>query len=146
MTPPTTVLPTTSIAFIAITAASSTAHRTSSDRSASRVRVLARLPTATLRPRIEARGERSTNADTLDRFAMTAFDDDDSTGAIGLRLRPTGDQWHQCQDAQDDQHRENRPEKFHRCGWPHDSLKVRRNPTPRSRPTREFPGPHLWWD
>src|SRR5881409_2702818 len=102
-------------------APTSMAHRTSSDRSASRGRVLTRLPTATLRPRIEARGERSTNADTLDRFAMTAFDDDDSN-------------------------RENRPEKFHRCGWPRDSLQIRRNPTPRSRPTREFAGPHRWWD
>src|SRR5438034_2285009 len=74
-------------------APTSMAHRTSSDRSASRGRVLTRLPTATLRPRIKARGERSTNADTLDRFAMTAFDDDDSTGAIGRRLRPTSDQW-----------------------------------------------------
>jgi len=50
------------------------------------------------RPRIEARGKPSVDADTLDRFAMTTYDDHDSTGASGSWLRPTGDQRHRRKD------------------------------------------------
>jgi len=38
------------------------------------------------------------DADTLDRFAMTTYDDYDSAGASGSWLRPTGDQRHRRKD------------------------------------------------
>jgi len=38
------------------------------------------------------------DAGALDRFAMTTYDDHDSTGASGSWLRPTGDQRHRRKD------------------------------------------------
>jgi len=67
---------------------------------------------AALGPRAEARGQRPTDADALDGFAVRAFDHHDAIGAIGGRLLPT--ERHRQQEGAHDQKRQNSPKELHR--------------------------------
>jgi hypothetical protein len=68
------------------------------------------------RPRTEARGQRSLDADALERLTVRALDHHDATATISRGRGPRRDHAYREEEPGQGHHRHDRPEQFHASG------------------------------